>query len=290
MRFLASDGSLRDAGEVLVVSDLDFTLLRKDATLGPATVEILRGLLARGLRFTYATARSQRSAHRILGVLPLALPVVTYGGTVLADPVTGAPHDVSYLPAGALDRVLLATDRSPDLEPVVHTWSDGGDRLCWRPAAETPGVRFFVGSRPGDPRLLPVDGWGALDRASAFYVSILGERDAVTSLAAELEPDLAGSCRLLLSADVYAPGMHWLEIHARDGSKAHGVRRVTELVGSSYVVAFGDNIPDIPLFELADEAYAVANAVPELRGIATAVIGDNDEDAVARWLASRMVD
>ncbi|MCA0293847.1 MAG: Cof-type HAD-IIB family hydrolase [Actinobacteria bacterium] len=289
MRFLANDGSLRDAGEVLVVSDLDFTLLRKDASLGTASVQILRGLLERGLRFSYATARSQRSAHRILGVLPLALPVVTYGGTVLADPVTGAPHDVRHLPVEALDRILRAVDRS-ELEPIVHTWADGGDRLRWRAGRETAGVRFFVDARAGDPRLVPMAGWAELDRPTAFYVSILGERDAVTALRDELAPELAATCRLLLSADVYTPGMHWLEIHALDGSKAHGVQRLSELVGIPYVVAFGDNIQDIPLFELADESYAVANAVPELRAIASAVIGDNDEDAVARWLALRLVD
>ena len=41
------------------------------------------------------------------------------------------------------------------------------------------------------------------------------------------------------------------------------------------------------MFEIADEKYAVANAAPELKALATAVIGDNDEDAVAKWLAER---
>lgn len=38
------------------------------------------------------------------------------------------------------------------------------------------------------------------------------------------------------------------------------------------------------MFDMADEAYAVANAVPELKARATAVIGGNNEDGVARWL------
>ena len=40
------------------------------------------------------------------------------------------------------------------------------------------------------------------------------------------------------------------------------------------------------LFALADEAYAVENAVPELKAAATGVIGRNDADSVARWLQS----
>ena len=49
-------------------------------------------------------------------------------------------------------------------------------------------------------------------------------------------------------------------------------------------MAFGDGMNDIEMFELADEAYAVANAVPELKAIATGIIGSNDEDSVAKWL------
>ena len=41
---------------------------------------------------------------------------------------------------------------------------------------------------------------------------------------------------------------------------------------------------DVDMFEMADEAYAVSNAVEELMLIATDVIGSNNEDAVAKWL------
>lgn len=36
--------------------------------------------------------------------------------------------------------------------------------------------------------------------------------------------------------------------------------------------------------ELADEAYAVEKAAPELKAAATAVIGGNNQDGVAKWL------
>ena len=75
----------------LHVSDLDFTLLRSDATLSPRTIGTLNGLIADGLRFTYATARSFRSSRLVTGALRLTLPVVTYGGTVTADPDSGEP-------------------------------------------------------------------------------------------------------------------------------------------------------------------------------------------------------
>lgn len=50
------------------------------------------------------------------------------------------------------------------------------------------------------------------------------------------------------------------------------------------MIAFGDAMNDIPMFEIADECYAVANAVPELKELATDVIESNEEDGVAKWL------
>ena len=49
-------------------------------------------------------------------------------------------------------------------------------------------------------------------------------------------------------------------------------------------MVFGDALNDISMFEIADESYAVLNAVDELKAIATGIIGSNDEDAVANKL------
>ena len=50
------------------------------------------------------------------------------------------------------------------------------------------------------------------------------------------------------------------------------------------VEVFGDQVNDINMFRMADEAYAVAGATPELAAHAIAVIGANHDDAVARWI------
>lgn len=50
------------------------------------------------------------------------------------------------------------------------------------------------------------------------------------------------------------------------------------------VVAFGDAINDIPMFQIADECYAVENAVEELKALATGIITSNEQDGVAKWL------
>ena len=48
--------------------------------------------------------------------------------------------------------------------------------------------------------------------------------------------------------------------------------------------AYSDSLDDIPMFEMSDECYAVENAVPELKAVATGVIASNEDDGVAKWL------
>ena len=67
-------------------------------------------------------------------------------------------------------------------------------------------------------------------------------------------------------------------------TKAHAARQLAKLLNCDRIVAFGDSVNDIPLFEAADERYAVANSADILKARATAVIKSNDEDGVADWL------
>ena len=77
-----------------------------------------------------------------------------------------------------------------------------------------------------------------------------------------------------------------VEINHENANKGAALLALASRLGldRSQVMAFGDGLNDIELFESADEAYAVENAVPELKKLATAVIGSNEEDSVAKWL------
>ena len=62
---------------------------------------------------------------------------------------------------------------------------------------------------------------------------------------------------------------------------------VPQYAGYDEIITFGDGDNDISLFEVATESYAVENADPELKEIASAVIGHHDEDGVAHCLRER---
>lgn len=70
----------------------------------------------------------------------------------------------------------------------------------------------------------------------------------------------------------------------KDASKANGVKKLKGITGCEKIIAFGDAINDVPMFEISDECYAVENAARELKKIATAIINSNADDGVANWL------
>ena len=69
-------------------------------------------------------------------------------------------------------------------------------------------------------------------------------------------------------------------------SKAAAILRMKEHIGADRVIVYGDNLNDISMFEIADTAIAVDNALPAAKEAADAVIGLNTTDAVARSMAA----
>lgn len=247
----------RDSSSALFVSDLDFTLLGSHAALSSRTIQVVNALVSQGVRFTYATARSHQSASRATKGLRLKLPVITYGGIMTMDPVSGVPEVVRSMPADAVATILRLTDDEPGVQPLVHRFSNGRDTVSWRSGTVTPGITHFLDRRKGDPRLAEVNSWSGLDLATAYYVSFIGRWEEVAAIHSRLLAKLEG-CMLILSEDPYVPGVHWLEVHSEGGSKASAARQLAERLGMTRLVVFGDNHNDIPLFQAADESYAVS--------------------------------
>jgi 5-amino-6-(5-phospho-D-ribitylamino)uracil phosphatase len=273
--------------DALYVSDLDGTLLGSSGTVSSRTAEVLRELVEdAGLRFTVATARSFGTARRAVAPVPLRLPLAVYNGAFVVEPEGGGPTWHATFDA-ATAAALLATCDEHGMPPVAFWLRDGADRLSWRPGAETAPVAKFIRDRAGDPRLLPVEDWPAVEPSAVFFVSVVGDPSGLERLAGAIRGSAWGAtCSLALQLSTRDRRGSVLDITAATATKGLAVRRIAAAAGFSRIVAFGDGPNDLSLFEEADEAYAVGEPSGELRAAATAVLGDNDDDVVAEWLAA----
>ena len=270
----------------LLVSDLDGTLLRPDASLSELSARVINEYIADGGLFTYATARSFLSASRATASLNLRLPVITYGGAIVVDSGTGQPRQVQTMAVEAVDEILRLTADSALVQPIIFAVHGGRDRVCWRDDRVTPGVAHFLRGRPWDPRLLPVTTWSTIDPATVFFISLIGSEEPLRDLRDRLTAARA-HCYVVLMRDVYSAGQWLLELNSSAGTKAAAATALKTELRADTLVCFGDNDNDLPLLAVADTALAVANAAPAVRAAATEVIGANASDGVARWISER---
>lgn len=262
----------------LYLSDLDGTLLRSDQHTSPFTNETINRLVKEGMLFSYATARSYHTASKAAAGLDARMPLIVYNGAFIIDNQT---HELLlknfFDKAQALEIWHDLLDAG--IQPVVYCFEDGREQFMYRTDRVNDDTRDFLLSRKGDVRDTPVDSNEALLRGDTFYFTCIDTEEKLYPLYLRYRE----KCRCVYSKDIYS-GAQWLELMPMNATKAHAARQLADMMGCDRIVAFGDAVNDLPLFEAADECYAVGNAAEELKARATAVIGTNDEDAVARWL------
>ena len=161
---------------------------------------------------------------------------------------------------------------------MVYTSIEDASKTSYVPEKISRGIANFIKTRPNDPRHRPVTEDQMLD-GDIFYFLCIDDDAKLAPCFEKLKQEFQCTYQI----DMY-DGEHWLEIMPPIATKANAARKLKEMLGCDKIVAFGDGINDLPLFEIADEKYAMENAVPELKKAATAVIGSNEKDGVARWL------
>ncbi len=267
-------------GRTLYVSDLDGTLLRRDETISPFTAETINRLVEAGMLFSYATARSYLTASKVAAGITARIPVIVYNGAFIVDSQTQAVLLSNYFTeeeAAAIQAALFQNG----VAPIVYSVLDGAEKFTYYEDSVTSGMRFFLDSRKKDVRNRPVTRQEALCAGSVFYFCCIDEEEKLQPVYALLKDRY----HCIFQRDLYS-GEPWLEILPKGATKANAALQLKGLLGASRVVCFGDGKNDLSLFGVAEECYAVANAVPELKACATAVIGGNAEDGVASWLSS----
>ena len=265
--------------KTLYVTDLDSTLLRSDATLSQFTIDTINSLCKRGLLFSFATARSAKTATAVTKGLVGDTPIILYTCTFIADRNTTDIVVSNTMSDDEIQAVKCAV-REFSFIPIVYSLVDGVERFMYDPEIVSKNISEFIKTREGDSRSVAVSGgFNSALKGDIFYFTFMEPREKLLPVYEYLKD----KCNCLFQPDNYTDNW-FLEVMPRAATKANGALRLKEMVGAQRLVVFGDGYNDMELFKVADESYAVANAVPELKAIAKGVIGSCDEDAVAHWL------
>ena len=264
--------------KTLYVSDLDGTLLRSDQKTSEFTNATINDLVRKGMLFSYATARSWHTAHKATEGMTAAFPLIVYNGAFILDNASGKHLLENFFDKASAEK-LLRELIAGGIQPIVYAFIDGKEKFSYQKDAVNAATWDFILTRTGDSRERPASSAEDLLSGDIFYLACIDEPEKLRPFYERYRN--AHHC--VYHQDIYSHEQ-WLEIMPKKASKANAILQLKELLGCDRLVVFGDAVNDLDMFRAADEAYAVENAVPELKAAATAVIGSNDDDGVAKWL------
>lgn len=244
------------------------------------TAEVINSLTCKGVSFTFATARSVYSAVPVTSSLDISVPCILMNGVSIYDIRNSRYINNEFIAPGDSAEILRIFRRYG-----IHCFMyriDKGILTCYYSELTTKVMQSFAEVRKHEYKK-PFVQCDLPDFADEYtvYFTTTGPYDEL--LPVKLEAEKIPGVNTAFYLDVYN-GAWYLEIFSHRASKANGIRFLREKYGFGRVVAFGDNLNDLPMFEAADVRIAVGNAREEVKAAADIVIGSNDNDGVAEWL------
>lgn len=268
------------------ISDLDGTLLGKDAKLSDFSRGVLRDLLQEGLLFTVASARSVVSMRTMLEGVKLSLPVIEFNGAFISDLESGRHHVVHRIEPAVVGGVYRLI-RCFHCVPIVSSFN-GSEDCAYYSEVINAGMQWYLDDRMRvrDPRLRFIADLTHAFRDQIVCLTVIGQEEALSDLKRAIREGYGRSVETHLYENQYSSGWHWLTVHDFRATKDRAIRTLRETCGLTdcELVVFGDHDNDIKMFQMADRGIAVANATEKLRRHATQVIGPNDEDSVVKFI------
>ena len=266
--------------KTIYVTDLDGTLLNTQDKISEYSLKVINNLVDNGLLFTYATARSLESASVVTKGLSTKIPIIAYNGAFIIEPSSGTILSSNFFDNEENQYIKDVMDKF-EIFPLVYAFVDKIEKVSYMQNKENEGIRRYLSFRQGDKRMNPLMNLDDLYKGNTFYYTCIGEKEELLPIYNLLTQNEHYNCTL--QQELYREE-YWCEIMPRAATKANAINKLKELWQCDNIISFGDAINDIPMFNISNECYAVSNAVPELKAIATDTITSNDNDAVANWL------
>lgn len=261
-----------DFSKVILMTDLDGTLLTDDKQILPVDLEAIDRFRAGGGLFTMATGRGYEMAKHVADKLRLDCPAVVYNGAAVYDFQQDKFLWQCEIGDKAVSIIKHIAERYPDIGVevlrgnVVHV-PYLNEMEQWHLDLESVHADF---SALDD---IPCGGW--LKVLFAYPPEKLDGLQQYVENAPELR------------------GVHWLrsapmffECLPEGIDKAAGYRELIKAIhaGDRFTVGVGDFMNDYAMIKSADLGAAVASALPEVREAADIVLCDNNSGAMAHLI------
>ena len=273
--------------KTLYISDLDGTLLDGNAELSEYTINALNELIAQGVYFSVATARTAETSVFMLERLKINIPAILMNGVLIFD-MQGKRYVKKEMLAREKITQILSAMKKVEQTGLMYALSED-ELITYYERVYNNALHNFIDERVQkyNKKFVQIDDFANAD-TDIIYFCYLDTHENISRLYNEIKT--ISGLRIEMYQDIYSCDDSWyMEVFNDTASKYNAVEFLRRQYRFDKVIGFGDNLNDLPLFAACDECYAVSNAKDEVKAKATAVIGANTNDGVAKWLEENVL-
>ncbi|RJF44784.1 HAD family hydrolase [Actinomyces sp. 2119] len=255
----------------LVVSDMDGTLVDGEGRVPPGFAQAVSDMRASGVTFAPASGRQLANLRSVLGPEVDDSPVIAENGALVVQGQEEIHSDtISAREAAA----AITTVR--DLR--IDSYDVGAVLACKHCAyIERQDPAFLEQVSLYYKELEVVDDLMSVCLDSVLKVAVFDFGDVEDGSSQMLAAAVPGT-------QTVVSGQHWVDMMSFQVSKGRALRALQNRLGVTpeQTAVFGDYLNDLDLYEHAALGFAMRNAHPGVRAVATYVAPAHTEDGVLR--------
>lgn len=268
--------------KTLFISDLDGTLLNSSCEISQSSINTLNSLIAKGLNFTVATARTSETVRLLTKGLDINVPAILMNGVAIYDLKSEKYLSYELLPKNSLSEFFRIIKNHGSWGFLYAVKGDALETFYVN--CDTPNSYDFMQERikKFSKKFTRVDDFSKCLDMECIYYSVSHKEEFLKPVYEKVSRLEGFSIEYY--RDIYNTDFWYLEVCSETASKYNSAMKLKGELGFEKIVAFGDNLNDLPLFRASDRCYAVMNAKDEVKVKADGVIGSNNADGVAEFL------
>jgi len=252
----------------MIVTDLDGTLLQTDKTISEYTKSVFIRCRENGIKTVFATARGG-SGERLVPSHLVDGKIRMNGAIAKIDNKIVYECQIPYM----LVRPLLIACDKRGLKVVAESCDE-------HYSIHHVNEHMYKSRNNAHQKLVDISKH-AIDSEKIYMTDLTDDDEAfiLTQLPDELY--------FLMAREGNGFGM----IMHKNATKAKAVAALANIWGieKDEIVAFGDDLNDIPMLEFVGVSVAMGNALDKVKNIASLVCDTNDNDGVAKWLEENVL-
>lgn len=259
----------------LLVVDIDGTIAGKSNSISDRVKKAITAAQTKGIEVAVATGRMYRSALRFHQEINSRLPLISYQGAWIQDPITQQFHRHLSIPKNVSEQLLDYFEQPPLRQLLsIHFYIE--DRLYVREL--TPETKIYA-ERSNIEAIAVGDLRQTLNNEPTKILALCHDTDVINQLLTNLRREYTpAELYLTKSVATFFEATHPLV------NKGAAVSYLAEeLLGlkRNNVMTIGDNFNDLEMLDYAGIGVAMGNSPAEVKAHAQWVAPSVDEDGAA---------